>query len=1194
MVRQLLRLPQSSSQAHTEALPEREALHAVLRDADSAQAAAQDLLAPSPRWWRCCSEAVRAEPSWLHDGRGAEVRAWLESTLPDHTAAGSIAGVDHAWLIGRLLGAPGDAGMEHDDVLTRLAKAWKENGLTSEAASGSAQPSGRGLADVSPRVAACLRNIVDSVGELQGHAEPSAPWNMVVITALLMAGATCRRRLLVPVVFGRTAGTAPTAQDVSLDGATGVLELMEFPAGPAGLYPDPRAMAAVCSPNGQFAESLGFAWNAAGRRREGRCVLWRLVLPDEPRSAPPALIEGPSLGAAFALGLRDLVRHRASAWSPTAWLRDSVYGLRPRTAVTGALDAGGDRLLRVTGMEAKLLAARQKRFRLVAPEENRLDVAAAPEPGDVRFAANLRRADRYARRIRTGRQGAALVTVVALVAATIAVRTAENASDQARSARATRAVALSRHLAAESLTADKTDPRRARTLAVEAWHASPTEEARSAIQTLLTRQEQGGILLGHQRDVSGVAFNGSGTMLASTDGLSVLMWNPISKKQIGPRMESKTTDPMESIALSPSGHIVAAAGAGGSVWSFNTKTGQRLGYSHMHDGYGTPDGSGIVAFNPNGTVLATTYGDTLQLRNPSDLREIGLPVRATGPLGTLTAMAFNPSGTILATADEQGTVLLWNVADGPSSAVVAAAYRSGDTGQKTPEIHGELGHSIKATTDGKSGVSHLAFNPQGTILATGSGSGEVRLWNPASQQPVGDPIVVLDGISVAALAFSSNGKKLLTLGVGEVEFWDTTDGHSVGHFSLPDESGASGMALNSTGTVLAIACRDKTVRVYNPDTQRPIGSPETVVSYASQPVALSPDGAILAVVEGENTVWLLDAHTQQPIAPPFNPAAHGTYVDALAIDPTGTVLATADRDGAVRLWNLKTWRKIGTPLTIPHTHGPQDYQGAGQMTFNPSGTVLATADDDGTVRLWNLEDRREIGRPIIANQYDSSEYSSAVDALAFNPSGTILATADDDGTIRLWSATTQRQFGAAIHAPGDSGGEEFNDLAFDPRGTVLVTAGTDGMVHKWNPATQREVGKPFAADGEKLSPALSGLHQPVEKLAFSPDGTVLATHVLPQVTTRESSVRLWNAASGKEIGFPISLPDDGPLTTLTFSPHGRTLIAVSDPGHETLWPTDEWTDPYRALCAQTGPFQGFDLISTKSMLSGTPVPTLCG
>jgi len=63
---------------------------------------------------------------------------------------------------------------------------------------------------------------------------------------------------------------------------------------------------------------------------------------------------------------------------------------------------------------------------------------------------------------------------------------------------------------------------------------------------------------------------------------------------------------------------------------------------------------------------------------------------------------------------------------------------------------------------------------------------------------------------------------------------------------------------------------------------------------------------------------------------------------------TGKLLATADGDGTVWLWNPATGQPVGIPL--PAGGG----NAATAVAFSPDGKVLASAGADGTVRTWQV------------------------------------------------------------------------------------------------------------------------------------------------------------------------------------------------------------------------------------------------
>jgi hypothetical protein len=103
-----------------------------------------------------------------------------------------------------------------------------------------------------------------------------------------------------------------------------------------------------------------------------------------------------------------------------------------------------------------------------------------------------------------------------------------------------------------------------------------------------------------------------------------------------------------------------------------------------------------------------------------------------------------------------------------------------------------------------------------------------------------------------------------------------------------------------------------------------------------------------------------------------------------------TRVVTASADNTARLWDARTGRKIGEPMT---------HQGRVlSAQFNRDGTQVVTASEDGTVRLWDAR----TGKPLGVTMMHQDRVLSA----RFSPDGRQVVTASADKTARLWEVPT--------------------------------------------------------------------------------------------------------------------------------------------------------------------------------------------
>ena len=280
---------------------------------------------------------------------------------------------------------------------------------------------------------------------------------------------------------------------------------------------------------------------------------------------------------------------------------------------------------------------------------------------------------------------------------------------------------------------------------------------------------------------------------------------------------------------------------------------------------------------------------------------------------------------------------------------------------------------------------------------------------------------------------------------------------------------------------------------------------------------ISPDGSHLATSGPDGIVKIWDASSGQEL---LSMSGHTDKVQGLAFRFDGKRVASASHDGTARVWDVTTGLEL---LTLNAHEG-----GTHAVSFSPDGTRLATAGMDDTVKVWD-----SVSGKLLLTLDAPSEGFHKGNALAFSPDGVYLAVAGSDGLILLWDMQAGQ---TALRLNGRP------PIAFHPQGTTLASMDEQGnRVVLWNLA------KSLASGAGKIQNTLGGYTNPVLEIAYSPDGTRLATGSL------DGSTWVWSLNSGggeKMLDLPGHI---GVIWDISFSPDGQRMLTASVDGTVRIW-----------------------------------------
>jgi WD40 repeat protein len=412
----------------------------------------------------------------------------------------------------------------------------------------------------------------------------------------------------------------------------------------------------------------------------------------------------------------------------------------------------------------------------------------------------------------------------------------------------------------------------------------------------------------------------------------------------------------------------------------------------------------------------------------------------------------------LATVHEDGTVRIWDAADGDlrhtfsghTSKVWALDWAPDSTGFATVGadgtarvvqlIEGGVREVLTLSNrDSRNGLFGVAFSPDGDRLMTGDGAiTAVTVWDVS---PLGGAeLANFANTADARDLFTREGELLVSAPGRGSAIWDLEEGSprlEVDTRALVDDD-VYEMALSPDGELLATSSGGLPIELWDAETGEHHGSvaPEGLDAYVED-LAWSPDGDHLALGLGlfntdDDTLGATVVFDREGTEMSRLIEGPHVFVASAAFSGDGRSIVTSQvserRDPAESGFGVWDWRKGEL----------EDHVRANPVAVDadPVHARVAAVDElDGSAEVWDLDRKESIA---------TFRRSGSLDAVDFRADGEQLAFAGADGTIGLGDPDTGEQ---QMVLRGSQ--SSVVRVSFSPDGTRLASMGTDGVLRVW-------------------------------------------------------------------------------------------------------------------------------------------------
>lgn len=543
--------------------------------------------------------------------------------------------------------------------------------------------------------------------------------------------------------------------------------------------------------------------------------------------------------------------------------------------------------------------------------------------------------------------------------------------------------------------------------------------------------------------------------------------------------------------------------------------------------------------------------------------------------------------------------------------------------------------SCSVFTGHASPVTAVRFAPDGARIASGDEAGNVRVWDRETHKAVMDETVTAG--PVRDIAFAADGKFVVIAGEARGAYAKAVKVPSGGSAGVCMGHTKRAVACDVAGKVIVTGSEDMSVGLYKGPPVREMDTPRFLKGHSNfvNDVRFSPDGKLVAIASSV-MLTIADVESGETLRTFMG---HTGSVTGIAWAPDGETVYTSANDKTNKAWCVSDGKCLST---VTHGSNLLDMQVGCAFVAKTKALVSASLRGEVSVmeggatsptRVLRGHAKQIVGLAVVGPKAYSADYSgllvhwdvgvgsndntfsgkgpaTSVCGIAANDS--VVANVGQDGKIFVTSTAnleypkpvTVKGGGVDIAVPSSSSAAASCVMVNETRLVALSPAGDSVLAELVFPRGETGVSVAVNSDasliavgvclpgdaGEVRFAKVSGhslafvdgkvvrMNCPANKLAFSPDGSVVAVGEASR-RVKFYDTDTCNTVEGGGIAHTSR------VDAIVFDPSGTHVATGAMDGSVAVWKVNSDDDPLREKSAHRGGVTGIGFSDASTLVT---------